>query len=187
MILKKIKNNLRITNYELRIRNMMFLFFILHSSFFISSCGVYTFNSSSIDYEKIKTISVLNFTMGTAGGQANLPLQLNEKLKEYYQRNTKLRVIPTNGDMVLEGTITGYEVLAAAPTSQDQAALNRLTVTVEVKFTNNKDEAKNFEQSFSFYKEYPQAQTLSQNEPILVPKILDQIVQDIFNKTAGDW
>ncbi len=153
----------------------------------ISSCGVYTFNSSSIDYEKIKTISVLNFTMGTAGGQANLPLQLNEKLKEYYQRNTKLRVIPTNGDMVLEGTITGYEVLAAAPTSQDQAALNRLTVTVEVKFTNNKDETKNFEQSFSFYKDYPQAQNLSQNEPILVPKILDQIVQDIFNKTAGDW
>jgi Lipopolysaccharide-assembly len=165
----------------------LFSLLIIHFTLFISSCGVYTFNSSSIDYEKIKTISVLNFTMATAGGPANLPLQLNEKLKEYYQRNTKLRVIPNNGDMMLEGTITGYEVLAAAPTSQDQAALNRLTVTVEVKFTNNKDETKNFEQNFSFYQDYPQGQTLSQNESRLVPKILDQIVQDIFNKSAGDW
>jgi hypothetical protein len=165
----------------------LFSLLIIHFTLFISSCGVYTFNSSSIDYEKIKTISVLNFTMATAGGPANLPLQLNEKLKEYYQRNTKLRVIPNNGDMMLEGTITGYEVLAAAPTSQDQAALNRLTVTVEVKFTNNKDETKNFEQNFSFYQDYPQGQTLPQNESRLVPKILDQIVQDIFNKSAGDW
>jgi Lipopolysaccharide-assembly len=188
MILTKIKNyELKMKNYKWKSRKWLFLFYILHSTFYISSCGVYTFNSSSIDYEKIKTISVLNFTMSTAGGPANLSLQLNEKLKEYYQRNTKLRLIPNNGDMLLEGSITGYEVLPAAPTSQDQAALNRLTVTVDVKFTNNKDETKNFEQSFSFYKDYPQSQTLSQNEPTLIPKILDQIVQDIFNKTAGDW
>jgi hypothetical protein len=198
MILKKNKSyelsgrRTAIMNYELNIKkwpfsSMAILFFILHSSFIISSCGVYTLNSSSIDYEKIKTISVLNFTMATAGGPANLPLQINEKLKEYYQRNTKLRVIPNNGDMILEGSITGYEVLAAAPTAQDQAALNRLSVTIDVKFTNNKDETKNFEQSFSFYQDYPQSQTLSQNESRLVPKILDQIVQDIFNKSAGDW
>jgi hypothetical protein len=202
MILKKIRQ-LPVNSYQLSVIGTLFagvvrkmlpskycllksLLITVYCSL-ITGCGVYTFNSSSIDYEKIKTISVLNFTMATAGGPANLPLQLNEKLKEYYQRNTKLRVIPNNGDMVLEGSITGYEVLAAAPTSQDQAALNRLTVTVEVKFTNNKDETKNFEQSFSFYQDYPQGQTLSQNESRLVPKILDQIVQDIFNKSAGDW
>jgi Lipopolysaccharide-assembly len=191
MILKKNSFEWLLKNVKCKMKSKfksVFLsLFIINFSFCISSCGVYTFNSSSIDYEKIKTISVLNFTMATAGGPANLPLQLNEKLKEYYQRNTKLRVIPNNGDMILEGSITGYEVLAAAPTSQDQAALNRLTVTVEVKFTNNKDETKNFEQNFSFYQDYPQNQTLSQNESRLVPKILDQIVQDIFNKSAGDW
>ncbi len=197
MILKKI-SQLSVISYQLSIigspkkvflglRSLIYYLLITVYCSMINGCGIYIFNSSSIDYEKIKTISVLNFTMATAGGPANLPLQLNEKLKEYYQRNTKLRVVPNNGDMVLEGTITGYEILAAAPTSQDQAALNRLTVTVEVKFTNNKDEAKNFEQSFSFYQDYPQNQTLSQNETRLVPKILDQIIQDIFNISAGDW
>ncbi len=197
MILKKI-SQLSVISYQLsiigspkkvflRLRSLIYYLLITVYCSMTNGCGVYTFNSSSIDYEKIKTISVLNFTMATAGGPANLPLQLNEKLKEYYQRNTKLRVVPNNGDMVLEGSITGYEVLAAAPTSQDQAALNRLTVTIEVKFTNNKDEAKNFEQSFSFYQDYPQNQTLSQNETRLVPKILDQIIQDIFNRSAGDW
>ncbi len=186
MILKKIKNNLRITNYELRIRNIMFLFFILHSSFFISSCGVYSFKGATIS-DKIKSLSINNFTMSTAGGPANLSLKLNEALKEYYQRNSKLKLLPQNGDVQLEGSITGYEVTPAAPTSQDQAAFNRLTMTVEVKFTNTKEEDKDFEQSFSFYQDFPANQTVTQNESKLVPKLLEQIVQDIFNKTAGDW
>lgn len=89
--------------------------------------------------------------------------------------------------MVLEGNITGYDLVAVAPTAQDQAGVNRLQITVLARFYNNKDESKNFEQSFSFYQDFPQGQTLSQNESRLVPKILDQIVLDIFNKTAADW
>jgi hypothetical protein len=89
--------------------------------------------------------------------------------------------------MQLEGTITAYEVTPTAPTANDQAAFNRLTITIQVKFTNNKDEEKNFDQSFSFFKDFPQNQTLSQVESRLIPVILDQLVQDIFNKSAGDW
>jgi Lipopolysaccharide-assembly len=166
----------------------VFSFLILHSSFFIfvSSCGPYSFSGTSLSPD-IKTITVVNFAMATAGGPANLPLQLNEKLKEYYPRNTSLKLLPANGDLQLEGSITTYEVTPVAPTSNDQAALNRLTVTVQVKFSNNKDEEKNFDRSFSFYRDFPQNQTLSQNESRLIPPILDQIVQDIFNATAADW
>jgi hypothetical protein len=89
--------------------------------------------------------------------------------------------------MLLEGNITGYELLAVAPTAQDQAGVNRLQITVTVRFYNNKDETKNFEQPFSFYQDFPQNQTLSQNESRIVPIILDQIVLDVFNKTAADW
>ena len=163
-----------------------FLFFILNSSLFIQSCGVYSFTGTTLSPD-IKTVTVNNFTLATAGGPANLPLTFNEKLKEYYQRYTNLKVIPNNGDMLLEGNITGYDLLAVAPTAQDQAGVNRLQITVLARFYNNKDESKNFEQSFSFYQDFPQGQTLSQNESRLVPKILDQIVLDIFNKTAADW
>ena len=167
-------------------RVLVLTVFITHCSLFISSCGVYSFTGTTLSPD-IKTVTVNNFTLATAGGPANLPLTFNEKLKEYYQRYTNLKVVPNNGDMVLEGNITGYDLLAVAPTAQDQAGVNRLQITVLARFYNNKDETKNFEQSFSFYQDFPQNQTLSQNESRLVPKILDQIVLDLFNKTAADW
>lgn len=159
---------------------------LLLCAWLTSSCGIYSFTGTTLSPD-IKTVTVNNFVLATAGGPANLPLTFNEKLKEYYQRYTNLKVVPNNGDMVLEGNITGYELIAVAPTAQDQAGVNRLQITVLVRFYNNKDETKNFEQPFSFYQDFPQGQTLSQNESRLVPKILDQIVLDIFNKTAADW
>lgn len=162
------------------------LFAFLAFAFILNSCGIYSFSGTSLSPD-IKSVTVLNFTMATAGGPSNLALQFNEKMKEYYQRNTNLALLPSNGDLQLEGNISGYEVIPAAPTANDQAALNRLTITIQVKFTNNKDEEKNFDQSFTFFKDFPQNQTLSQVESRLIPQILDQLVQDIFNKTAGDW
>ncbi|MCY7359699.1 MAG: LPS assembly lipoprotein LptE [Rudanella sp.] len=150
------------------------------------SCGVYSFTGTTLSPD-LKTITVNNFTLQTAGGPTNLALNFNERLKEYYQRYTSLKVMPNNGDLVLDGTITNYDLIAVAPTASDQAALNRLQITVQARFVNNKDETKNFEQSFSFYQDFPQNQTLTQNEARLVPKILDQLVLDIFNKTAADW
>ncbi len=91
------------------------------------------------------------------------------------------------GDLLLEGSITGYDVLAAAPTANDQAGLNRLNVTVQVRFTNAKDETKNFDQSFTYYADFPQDQTLNQNEARLLPTIRENLVQQIFNKSAADW
>jgi len=186
---KSMNNELRMINDKSIpkwFRRCLLSLIILNSSFIIQSCGVYSFTGTTLS-PAIKTVTVNNFTLATAGGPANLPLTFNERLKEYYQRYTNLKVVPNNGDMVLEGNITGYDLLAVAPTAQDQAGVNRLQITVLARFYNNKDETKNFEQSFSFYQDFPQGQTLSQNESRLVPKILDQIVLDIFNKTAADW
>lgn len=167
-------------------RKTVSLFLLALVATLLTSCGVYSFTGTTLSPD-LKTITVNNFTLQTAGGPANLPLTLNERLKEYYQRYTNLKVVPGNGNLVLEGTITGYDLIAIAPTAQDQAGVNRLQITVQVRFNNNKDDTKNFDQAFSFYKDFPQNQTLTQNEARLVPLILDQIVLDIFNKTAADW
>ncbi len=155
-------------------------------TFTFNSCGVYSFTGTSLSPD-IKTFSVVNFTMGTAGGPADLPRQLTEGLKEYFQKNTSLAQLPTGGDLIIEGSITGYDVTAAAPTANDQAGLNRLNVTAQVRFTNALDETKNFDQSFTYYADFPQDQTLNQNEARLLPTILENLVQQIFNKSAADW
>ena len=149
-----------------------------------SSC--YSFKGASLSQD-LKTIQISNVRLETAGGPSNLGLEVNEKLKEYFQRNTSLKLSNQNPDLLLEGTITGYELSPQAPTSDDKAGLNRITLKILFKLTNRLDEEKNFEQEFSFYQDFPQNQTLSQVEKALIPKMLDQIILDLFNKIAGDW
>lgn len=160
------------------------VFMCLMSSIILSSC--YSFKGASIAQD-LKTIQINNIRMETAGGPTNLSLTINEKIKEYFQRNTTLKIINQNPDLLLEGAIIGYEMTPQAPTSDDKAGLNRLTLKIQFLLVNRLDETKNFEQEFSFYQDFPQNQTLSQVEKSLVPKLVDQIILDLFNKIAGDW
>lgn len=151
-----------------------------------NSCGIYSFSGTNLSPD-LKTVSIANINMGTAGGPANMTQTLTEKLKEYFQRNTSLKLIPVGGDLALEGTITGYDVITTPPTANDQAGFNRLNVVVQMRLSHSLDETKNFDQSFTYYMDFPQDQTLDQNEARMIPEILDQLVQQIFNKSAADW
>ncbi len=153
---------------------------------FITGCKIYSFTGTSLSPD-LKTFSIQNFQMAAAGGPQNMSLTFNEKLKEYYQRNTSLKFKNTDGDIHLEGSIIAYELTAVSATAGDRAAMNRLTITLEVKFVNKTSEQESFEKEFSFYQDFPQEQSLTQAEPILVPKILDQLVLNIFNSTAASW
>jgi hypothetical protein len=160
------------------------VFFLAGSMAGLAAC--YSFKGASLD-PTLKTIQVSNIRMETAGGPANLSLEINEKLKEYFQRNTSLKINTKNPDLTIEGSIVGYELTPQAPTGDDKAGLNRITLRVQFRLTNRLDEDKNFEQEFSFYQDFPQSQTLTQVEKTLIPKLVDQIILDLFNKIAGDW
>lgn len=159
---------------------------LLFSAALVSSCGVYSFTGTTLS-DDIKTITIRNFAMVTAGGPQNMSLSFNEKLKEYYQRNTSLKLRPEEGDLILDGAIVGYELTPVSATASDKAALNRLTVRIEVSFTNRLTPEEDFDKEFSFYEDFSQEQSLSDVEGRLVPKILDQIVLNIFTETAAQW
>lgn len=165
-------------------RNYRSAFAYLCLIVYLTSC--YSFKGASLSPD-IKTIQIANVRMETAGGPSNLSLTINEKLKEYFQRNSTLKITNQNPDLAIEGTIVGYELTPQAPTSDDKAGLNRLTLRIQFQLTNRLDETKNFDQEFSFYQDFPQNQTLSQVEKTLIPKLTDQIILDLFNKIAGDW
>ena len=158
----------------------------LFSGILITLSSCYSFKGASLD-PNLKTIQISNIRMETAGGPANLSLVINEKLKEYFQRNTSLKINNKNPDLQIEGSIIGYELTPQAPTGDDKAGLNRLTLTIQFRLINRLDEDKNFEQEFSFYQDFPQNQTLPQVEKEIIPKLVDQIILDLFNKIAGDW
>ncbi len=151
-----------------------------------AGCGVYSFTGISLD-PNIKSIAINNFYNNAGNGPANLSQTFTEELRDYYQGNSPLSITSPDGDLVVSGTIIGYDVTPVAPSGDALASLNRLTIRVQVKFVNNADDTKNFESQFSHYADFPQEQTLSQVEAGLIDVIFERLVYDIFNKTVADW
>lgn len=168
-------------------KNILILLLIVFSC---TSCGFvkYSFTGTVISPD-ITNISVTNFINNSGGGPANITQNFTERVKDYFQQNSTLKIYPTDGtaDLQLEGAITGYELTPIAPTEGQFAALNRLTVRVQVKFTNTKDETQSFDSPFSFYADFAQERTLTSVENELLTVIFDQIVLDIFNKSVANW
>jgi hypothetical protein len=142
-----------------------------------------------------KTIQVDLFYNNTDLGPANLGQSFTNKLKDYYQRNSSLKVVPENGELLIEGTIIQYAVAPLAPVAgtsaaqPSQAALTRLTIGVKANYVDSKEPKNNFkDKTFSFYADFPNdAQSLISIQESLETKIFDQIFLDIFNATLANW
>lgn len=153
----------------------------------LSSCKVnYTFSGATIPPEA-KTVSIAYFPNYASLANPTLSQSFTEALKDVFVSQTKLNLVDQNGDLSFEGSITGYSVAPASIQSNDQAASNRLTITVNVKFINTPDTTKNFETSFSRFADYESSQNFSAAESDLIKTINKQLVDDIFNKALNNW
>lgn len=159
---------------------------ILTCCLFLSSCGIYSFSGASIPAEA-KTISVQYFPNNAQLVNPLLSNTLTNALNDMFVNQTTLQSVAENGDLAFEGEITGYSTSPIAITGNQTAAMNRLTVTVNVRFTNRYDESKNFEQNFSQYQDYPSEQDLNMVQDVLVEQIVEDLCQDIFNKAVVNW
>jgi hypothetical protein len=167
-------------------RNAHFTLLVFALLLMPSGCGIYSFTGINLD-PNIKTIAIANFYNNAGNGPANLSQSLSERLRDYYQGNSPLKITSPDGDLLLSGTIVGYDVTPVAPSADQSASLNRLSIRVQVKFVNNFDETKNFESQFAAYEDFAQNRTLSQVETELITVIFDRIIYDVFNKTVADW
>jgi hypothetical protein len=160
----------------------------------IEACGAYSFSGVTIDYDKVKTISIEDFYNDADGGPPNLGQVFSNKLRDYYLQNTNLRLVREGGDLQLTGAVTGYRLTPVAPQAArsdlqvDAAALTRLTLTVQADFMNLHDDTYDFKRkTFSFYTDFDNNESLATVETRLVETIFDQIVLDIFNASVANW
>jgi hypothetical protein len=133
-----------------------------------------------------KSISIAFFQNNAALVQPTLSQAFTEDLRNFFQTQSRLTLIPRGGDLQIEGSITDYRVTPVAISNQT-AASNRLTISVNVKFTNKVDPAKDFESSFSRFVDFTASQNLVSIEPELIKQIDQQLAQDIFNKALINW
>ncbi|HMR45685.1 MAG TPA: LptE family protein [Bacteroidia bacterium] len=152
----------------------------------LESCGVYSFTGASIT-PGVKTVSIQYFPNRASVAQPTLSQIFTDKLKEKFVSQTSLIQVNQSGDLRFEGYITDYNVQPTAIQSTDVAALNRLTITVHVKFENMKDEKQNFETNFSRYADFDARKDLASVESSLMNDISSQLVDDIFNKSVVNW
>ncbi len=156
----------------------------------LAGCKVkYGFTGASI-LPDVKTISVAYFPNRAPIVNPTLSQELTEKLKDKFISQTSLNMISGDGDLSFEGEITGYDTKPIAITGNDQtdkAALNRLTITVKVKFVNLKDPKSNFDSQFQAYEDYSSDQGLDAVEGDLIPLILEKLIEDIFNRSVVNW
>lgn len=161
--------------------------------FTYSGCGVYSLSGISIDYNETKTISIQSFFSDVNLAPANISQTFTNNIRDYYQTNTNLSLINSEGDLQIEGGITNYRFTPVAPQSAgsnqiSSAAQTRLTITVSVTFYNTKDDTYNFDnRSFSFFKDFDNSQNQTTIQGQLIDEIFEQIVMDIFNASVANW
>ncbi|MCX8490152.1 MAG: LptE family protein [Cyclobacteriaceae bacterium] len=158
----------------------------------VSGCGLkYSLSGAATT---AKTIQVDLFYNNTDLGPANLGQSFTNKLKDYYQRNSSLKVVQENGELLIEGTLIQYAVAPLAPVAgssaaqPSQAALTRLTIGVKANYVDTKEPKNSFkDKTFSFYADFPNEENLISIQESLENKIFDQIFLDIFNATLANW
>ena len=154
-------------------------------AFICQGCGIYSFSGASIPAEA-KTVSVAYFPNHAQLVNPMLSNNFTNALRDAMTNQTTLDVVEVGGDLTFEGEITDYKTTPVAITGQT-AAMNRLTVTVMVRFSNRFDDTKDFESSFSRYEDYPSDQDLNSVQESLTSTIIEALVEDIFNKALVNW
>ncbi len=161
----------------------------------MGGCSVrYSFTGTNINYDVVQTFSVENFFNDSGGGPANMEQRFTEAIKEYYQRNTQLELVRSNGQLQFMGAISRYlltpqaAVSSGNPNVPDRAGQMRLTIAVEVEYINLTNEEENLKRTFAFFQDYdPRTTTLLDVENDLVEEIFENIIQDIFTATVANW
>ena len=156
-----------------------------------SGCRIYSLSGAATT---AKNIQVDLFYNNTDLGPANLGQNFTNKLKDYYQQNSNLRIVVENGELQIEGTIVQYAVSPIAPvantstTLPSQAALTRLTIGVKANYIDYIEPKNSFkDKAFSFYADFPNEKNLIDVQDELEKKIFAQIFLDIFNATIANW
>lgn len=148
----------------------------------------YTFNGASIDYSVYRSISFSNFPIRAAMVYPPLQQMFENKLMDMVAQQTRLQVIDSpNSDLRLEGEITGYSLSPQAVGEDAYATMTRLTITVHVKYSDNRNSALSNDFSVSAYRDFNSSQMLSDVQDELCNQICTELTDLIFNQTLGNW
>lgn len=154
----------------------------------LGSCSIsYKFNGGSIDYTRIKSISIAEVHNRAPIIYPPLAANLTEKLKDFYTSRTRLDQVARAGDLELECAIVGYDLTPMAVREDNYAARTVFTVTLQVKYTNHVDEKESFDRSFKAYRDFESSISFAGLQDQLLEEIVEELIKQIYNATVENW
>lgn len=154
--------------------------------FFVSCSVSYKFEGGSVNYDLTKTIHIADFPNRTPHYSQMAPM-FNQALRKRFIEQTRLSEANANADIEMEGEITNFLVDNTAVKGDGYASQTRLTISVRVQYINNREAGKNVDQSFSAFQEFSSTRSINEVQDELVKKIIDELVDMIYNATVANW
>lgn len=157
-------------------------------SLILSACSIsYKFNGASIDYTKTKTIQINDFPIRSSYVWGPMGPMFNNQLKDQFANHTKLEQVRRNGDLKIEGEITQYQQRNKSVSAEGYSAQTELSMTVNVRFTNNIKHSEDFERQFTATAVYETTLSLNSVQEELVTQMVKDLCDQIYNATVANW
>jgi len=167
-------------------KKLFYLFITITTSIIIVSCGAYSF--TGVNLGNVKTVQIDFFRNEAPLVQPSVSQEFTQDLQDLFTRQTNLTLVNNGGDLHFEGEITDWRETPMSATADQTASQTRLTVTINVRFTNRLNEKDDFEKSFSHYFDYASTQQLTGGVlESALEEINDRITSDIFNASVAKW
>ena len=144
-------------------------------------------NGANINYQTTHTISIADFPNNAPMVNPTLSNLLSETIRDLYQRQTRLQILRKGGDLELEGAIVGYDLSQGAISVDSYASESKLTIRVQVHFTNNINPEDSFDKTYSAWQTFDASRMLSDVQDELCSVIITEIAESIYNDTVAKW
>lgn len=152
----------------------------------VASCGIYSFTGASIPPEA-KSVSIQYFPNQASLVEPTLSPIFTDVLRDKFTSQTNLEMVERNGDLAMEGMIVDYKTTPVAIQGDQTSALNRLTITIEVRFTNRYEPDKDFDTKFTQFIDYSSTADYNSVKSDLIDELSEMLADDIFNKAVINW
>ncbi len=163
------------------------ILYLAFAFFTFSGCKFYSVSMRGGDTSGASTYSVAYFKPKAAQASQVYAQRFTDGLKDFIASASPLKITDSQADLQYSGTITGYSISPASVGQGEVAALNKLTITVKVKYTNTKEPDKSFEKSFSKFANYNANNDIFAVEEQLWEEINEQLINAIYNDSLGNW
>jgi hypothetical protein len=146
-----------------------------------------TFNGASIDYTKVQSISIADYNNVAELIHPPLAQEFSERLRDKYSKQTRLKLLKTGGDMHLEGEIVDYMLTPMSVGQDNYAPETKLTLTINVRFVNNKNQEEDFEKQYTSFRAFDSNLLLNDVQDQLLVEMIEEIADNIYNDTVARW